>query len=106
MKGKNMKAEYDFLKGKRGTVTSPTGRTRISIYIDSDVLDGFRAQAEKAGTGYQAMINDVLRKHLVEAGQPLNNKPSPQARRQEAPERSEGRTTAPARTRAKSGTRR
>jgi hypothetical protein len=29
-----MKAEYDFSKAKRGAVIPPTGKTRITIFLD------------------------------------------------------------------------
>lgn len=61
-----MKKEYDFSKGKRGPVIPTTGKkTRITIRIDDDVLNWFRAQVHKAGGGnYQSMINDVLRRFI------------------------------------------
>ncbi len=62
-----MKAEYDFSKGKRGAVIPQTGKTRISIFIDNAILTEFRARAEKAGTGYQTMMNEALRTHLSKA---------------------------------------
>jgi len=31
--------EYDFSKGKRGAVIATTGKTRITIYLDDDVLE-------------------------------------------------------------------
>jgi hypothetical protein len=47
-------------------------KERITIRLDSDVLDWFRAQAEaKGGGSYQAMINDVLRGHLRQGGEDL-----------------------------------
>ena len=60
-----MQNEYDFSKGKRGPVIKPKGKTRITIYLDNDVLDKFRDQSEKAGYGYQTMINEALRQHLA-----------------------------------------
>lgn len=60
-----MKAEYDFSKGKRGALLPTQGKTRITIYIDDAVLDEFRALADQAGTGYQTLINDALKAHLV-----------------------------------------
>lgn len=60
-----MKAEYDFSKGKRGALLPTKGKTRITIYIDDVVLDEFRAQAEKMGTGYQTIINEALKTHLA-----------------------------------------
>jgi uncharacterized protein (DUF4415 family) len=59
-----MKAEYDFSKGKRGAILSSKGKTRITIYLDDAVLEEFRARAEKAGTGYQTMINAALKQYL------------------------------------------
>lgn len=81
-----MKAEYDFSNGKRGAVIPQKGKTRISIFIDNSVLDAFRARAEKAGTGYQTMMNDALRQHLAEADQPVTEKTLRQVLRQEMPE--------------------
>ena len=66
-----MKAEYDFSKGKRGAVIPQKGKTRISIFIDNGVLEEFRARAQKAGTGYQTMMNDALRQYLSESDQPV-----------------------------------
>jgi uncharacterized protein (DUF4415 family) len=56
-----MKEEYDFRQGKRGAVIPQPGKTRITIYIDNDVLDAFRRRAENSGTGYQTMMNQALR---------------------------------------------
>lgn len=59
-----MKAEYDFSKATRGAVVPQTGKTRITIYLDDAVLEGFRNRADAAGKGYQTMINDALREYL------------------------------------------
>lgn len=59
-----MKEEYDFRQGKRGAVIPQPGKTRITIYIDNDVLDAFRRRAENSGTGYQTMMNQALREYL------------------------------------------
>jgi uncharacterized protein (DUF4415 family) len=67
-----MKKEYDFSKGKRGAVISPTGKTRITIYLDDDVLAEFRDRGDVAGRGYQTMINDALRAHLGKATRPVD----------------------------------
>ena len=42
MRNAAMKKEYDFSKGKRGAVISQKGKTRITIYLDDDVLEEFR----------------------------------------------------------------
>lgn len=60
-----MKANYDFSVGKRGPVVPKVGKTRITMYLDDDVLNAFRERANSDGKGYQTMINDVLRKALV-----------------------------------------
>jgi len=61
-----MKKEYDFSRGKRGAVIrTPPGKTRITIRIDDDILEAFRAQVHAAGGGsYQSLINRALREHL------------------------------------------
>jgi hypothetical protein len=93
-----MRTEYDFSKGKRGAVIPQKGKTRISIFIDDSVLDEFRARAQKAGTGYQTMMNDALRKYLSETDQPVTEKTLRQVLRQEMPEYLRGLTTRPTRT--------
>ena len=67
-----MKKEYDFRKGHRGPVLPREGKTRITIYIDNDVLSGFRERADAAGQGYQTLINVALRESLGKARRPLD----------------------------------
>jgi uncharacterized protein (DUF4415 family) len=69
-----MKKEYDFSKGKRGSVIKASGKTRITIHLDDEVIDAFRVKAETAGRGYQTLINDALRQHLSNAGKPVDTK--------------------------------
>jgi uncharacterized protein (DUF4415 family) len=59
-----MRKNYDFSKGKRGPVIKPTGKTRITIYLDDDVIAAYREKGDKLGRGYQTLINDALRKTL------------------------------------------
>ena len=68
-----MKAEYDFSKGKRGAVLPASGnKVRITIRLDRDIVDWFRAKVEKQGGGnYQSMLNDALRQHIDRYDQPL-----------------------------------
>jgi len=68
-----MKQEYDFSHGKRGAVVPvPAGKTRVTIRLDSDVLDWFREQVEKAGGGnYQSLINLALRNFVEQNKEPL-----------------------------------
>ncbi len=67
-----MKKEYDFSQGKRGPVLRQTGKTRITIYLDDDVLEAFRERADRAGSGYQTMINQALREYLGKSTTPLD----------------------------------
>ncbi len=66
-----MRAEYDFSKGKRRALIPTKGKTRITIYIDDVVIEEFRARAEKAGTGYQTMMNDALKAYLAGSAEGL-----------------------------------
>jgi uncharacterized protein (DUF4415 family) len=62
-----MRKQYDFSRAKRGPVVPiPKGKTRITIRLDDDVLDWFRAQVHAAGGGnYQSLINDALRSFIA-----------------------------------------
>ena len=66
-----MKKVYDFSKGKRGAVISATGKTRITIYMDDEILKRFKAQSEKSGKGYQTLINEALKSYLRITEQPV-----------------------------------
>ena len=68
-----MKREFDFSKGKRGAIIpTPPGKTRITIRLDNDVLDWFRAQVHQAGGGnYQTLMNDALQDHIRRLKEPL-----------------------------------
>ena len=60
------KQQYDFSRARRGAVVpAPPGKTRITIRIDTDIVEWFRRQVHAAGGGnYQTLINDALREHL------------------------------------------
>jgi len=61
-----MRKEYDFSKGKRGAVVPALpGKTRITIRLDSDLLEWFKQQVNAAGGGnYQTLINSILRDYV------------------------------------------
>jgi uncharacterized protein (DUF4415 family) len=59
-----MKKEYDFSKGKRGQVVKQKGKTRITIYLDNDIIETFRERSDATGYGYQTMINEALSEYL------------------------------------------
>lgn len=56
----------DFSKGKRGPVVkTDSGKVRITIRLDADVIEHFKKRVHKAGGGnYQTLINDALRAHI------------------------------------------
>ena len=68
-----MQTNYNFNKGRRGAVVQ-TGvkKVRITIRLDRDIVDWFRAEVEKQGGGnYQTMLNDALRAYMQQKVLPL-----------------------------------
>ena len=68
-----MKKEYDFSNATRGPIVPlPPGKTRVTIRLDDDVLDWFRAEVDQAGGGnYQSFINQALRDFVSSRREPL-----------------------------------
>ena len=66
-----MKANYDMSKAKRGAVAAPQGKTRITIYLDDQVVEGFKQRAEAMGKGYQTLINEALGAALLAGNAPV-----------------------------------
>jgi uncharacterized protein (DUF4415 family) len=66
-----MKDEYDFSKGTRGAVINNSGKSRITIFLDDDILAAFKERAAQSGRGYQTLINEALRAHLSPESAPL-----------------------------------
>jgi uncharacterized protein (DUF4415 family) len=64
-----MRDDYDFSAAKPAKdvphiaklQTQSSGKTRITIMLDDDVLESFREQASEQGLGYQTLINQALR---------------------------------------------
>ena len=71
-KAASMRNEYDFSKAKRGPVVGNKGKTRITIYLDDDVIAAYRDKAEKLGRGYQTLINEALRETLKKPTRPVD----------------------------------
>jgi len=65
-----MKAEYDFSKARRGAVIpAAPGKTRITIRLDSELIEWFKAQVNEAGGGnYQSLINEALKGYVTQQG--------------------------------------
>lgn len=67
-----MRKEYDFTDAKRAKdvphlaklQAEASGKSRITIMLDNDVLLAFRSRAKSEGIGYQTLINQTLRKAL------------------------------------------
>ncbi len=39
-------------------------KNRITIYLDADIVEHFKREAEKSKTGYQTLINQTLREKI------------------------------------------
>jgi uncharacterized protein (DUF4415 family) len=65
------RSSYNFSRGRRGAVLPHEGKTRITMWIDSDTLNWFRARAEREGRGYQTAMNDALKAFTKEDPRPL-----------------------------------
>jgi len=65
-----MKPEYDFSKARRGAVVpAAPGKTRITIRLDSDIVDWFKTQVNATGGGnYQSLINEALKSYIRQQG--------------------------------------
>jgi uncharacterized protein (DUF4415 family) len=71
-----MRDEYDFTDAKPAAdipalerlTAGSHDKTRITINIDSDILDAFRRRADELGRPYQPMINAALRDYLAREG--------------------------------------
>ncbi len=69
-----MEKEYDFSKGKQGPIRSNKGKTRITIYLDDDILDAYRRKGDDSGRGYQALINEALQQSINKKSTALDTK--------------------------------
>ncbi len=54
-----MRDEYDFTEARKNPYTKKL-KKQITINIDSDVIDYFKAQAKSSGIPYQTLINLYL----------------------------------------------
>jgi len=66
-----MKKKYDFSEGKRGAVIRTAGKTRITIYLDDEIVQQFKARSEETGKGYQTLINEALKVYLGTLEKPI-----------------------------------
>jgi len=54
-----------------GTIVRPRKKTRVTMYLEPDILESYRAQAEDRGAGYQTLINEALWQTLHPESAPL-----------------------------------
>lgn len=66
-----MKDNYDFSHGKRGAVIK-TNKEKITIRLDPVIVQWFRDQV-KGGGNYQTLINEVLRIHIEQQGESIED---------------------------------
>ena len=65
---------HDAPVGKTGEAQppGPAGKIRITIRLDSEIIDWFRLKAGgKNGGSYQTMINNALKEYVNQGGEPL-----------------------------------
>lgn len=60
-----MNTETEFASAPARRTRPPKRKTRITIYLDDEVLKEFRELSERSGTGYQTLINAALRMRLA-----------------------------------------
>ena len=56
--------KYDFSEGKRGLIRPHPGQTRVSIWIDTEVLDAYMAYANRIGEDMTPAMNTALRQYI------------------------------------------
>ena len=78
-----MKSEYDFSDARRARDVphlnrlrarvqgENKGKQRITIMIDSDVVEAFRQRAAASASGYQTLINEALRRAIDPESAPV-----------------------------------
>ena len=64
---------HDLDKVRRGAVIQDAGKTRVTMYLDNDVIDFFRNLATSKGRGYQTEVNAALRTAMSTESAPAGN---------------------------------
>ena len=79
-----MLPEYDFSQGKRGLVIPQPGKTRISLWIDTDVYEAYMAYAARICRDVAPEMNTALRQYIetlwaqtVASGEPPEDQAEP-----------------------------
>jgi uncharacterized protein (DUF4415 family) len=59
-----MVEEYDFSQAKRGLVIPQPGKTRMSIWVDTDVYEAYMAYSARLCRDVAPEMNDALRQYI------------------------------------------
>ena len=83
-----MLPEYDFSQAKRGLVIPQPGKTRITLWVDTDVYEAYMAYANRLCRDVAPEMTTALRQYIealwaqtVPSGEPAESEADP--RRQE-----------------------
>jgi uncharacterized protein (DUF4415 family) len=60
-----MNTDFDISNATPRSTRPVKRKTRITIYLDDEVLSQFRSLSEQSGKGYQTLINAALRTRLA-----------------------------------------
>jgi hypothetical protein len=61
----DMLEEYDFSQAKRGLVIPQPGKTRITIWVDTDVYEAYLAYARRLCRDVTPEMNEALRQYIA-----------------------------------------
>jgi len=62
--GDEMKDEYDFANGERGKFFIPSGQIRLPVYLEPEVENRLRKQAEKMGKNPSELASAIIDNEL------------------------------------------
>jgi len=72
-----MRKEYDFSKAKLVIPPQDPRKTRITIRLDTEILNWFWQKVDEAGGGnYQTMINEALKRYIESESKKTINYPA------------------------------
>jgi uncharacterized protein (DUF4415 family) len=60
--------EYDFSQGTRGPVRPQPGKTRITLWVDTDVYEAYMAYSARLCRDVAPEMNTVLRQYIEALG--------------------------------------
>ena len=61
----DMLEEYDFSQAKRGLVIPQPGKTRITIWVDTDVYNAYMALSDRLCRGVAPEMNEALKQYIA-----------------------------------------